>query len=312
MPGYGSPTSDPLNFGLSAGGHQGGYDPNPNWNYSFSSLRGPGTGTTSPLGAAKSATTFNLGSVGDIAKLTESLNAMNQAAQKTAQNNRIPNNPALEQQSSTNIGADLKGQLSPTELANLNQAAAERGVSSGIDPSSPNGNAAYLRALGTTEHERMLQGQSELTAAEGRNPIAPVIDSSKYTLTPGQAGELNLGYLTEADRVALERERLAAERFGGRSPGGSGGGGPPTQGGQPGTYGYTPPYGGPTGGDVLPKLDYNQQQWLGTLGTGYPTAGPSTEGGNAPNYANFGQGGQGYPGYDPQIDDYASFNYDQG
>lgn len=132
----------------------------------------------------------NLSAAPDLTSLTELINTLNRNAQTQANQARIPNDPALEQQSSANIGSELSGQLPSDVLRNIQQAAAERGVGIG-SPGSDNANTAMLRALGLDTLALQQQGQANLSSAVARNPAAPIFDPSKMLLTPAQKGELD-------------------------------------------------------------------------------------------------------------------------
>jgi hypothetical protein len=91
--------------------------------------------------------------------------------------------------------------------------------------------AAYERLLGLTSLDQIKSGETNLSAADARNPAAPIFDPATQLLTPNQAGSLALGQQrqnldaqAEADRVAMENARLALEaaRI---TPSGGGGGG---------------------------------------------------------------------------------------
>ena len=146
----------------------------------------------SALGSATEASGFNLGNSGNVQSISDLVNSINQAAQKSAQAARIPNNPALEAQSSTNIGSELAGQVPQDVMQILQQQAAERGVSSGVGADSPNANSAYLKALGLTSLQQQQTGQSNLSAADARNPAAPIFDPTSQIITPYQGAQLGL------------------------------------------------------------------------------------------------------------------------
>lgn len=191
---------------------------------------GVGTQNFSPYGSASEAQAFNFAGGANTQSISDLINSITRGAQSQALQARIPGGPALEEQSSANIGSELRGEL-PTDVLNrLRQASAERGVATG-SPGSPNTNAAYLRALGLTSLDLTGRGQAELTTAEGRNPAAPIYDPSAQLITPYQGAQLgaeqtrlNQEYQMERDRLAQERNRLAQQyAFSGR---GGGGGGP--------------------------------------------------------------------------------------
>jgi len=82
----------------------------------------------------------------------------------------LPNYLALAGQDSANIGNNLSGVVSPDVLYQLQQQAAERGISMG-SPLSDNSNSAYLRALGLTSMQLQQLGHTQLNEAIQRTPI---------------------------------------------------------------------------------------------------------------------------------------------
>ncbi len=119
------------------------------------------------------------------------LNQLNRSAQQASNVGRIPGESNLESQSSTNIGNELKGILPPDVLSLIRQQGAERGVAMG-SPGSDNANAATLRALGLTSLGLQEQGQTDLTAATGRNPGGPLVNLTGQLLSPAEAGYQNI------------------------------------------------------------------------------------------------------------------------
>lgn len=230
-------------------------------------------GGTSGVGPRKTATAaaseagkFNIGQASNIKNISDVINEINRTAQTAALRARIPGAAGLEKQSSELIRQELAGGV-PTDVQNLlAQQAAERGIGGVGAGTGQNVNAAYLRALGLTSLGQEQAGQQNLSAAYARNPAAAIFDPSSMLLTPSQSAQLELGYQSEADRVALERERLAAEAARGGRGGGGGGygyGGPdygasPYQYAEPGTYAYGPAGGGTTtGGTVRTNVPFD-------------------------------------------------------
>lgn len=161
----------------------------------------------------------NLGAAPNLQSLSDLVNSINRTAQQSANSARIPNNPALEQQSSANIGSELKGQIPGDVLSQLSQQAAERGVAIG-SPGSPNYTASLLRSLGLTSLDLQQRGQQNLSAADARNPGARLFDPTSQLLTPYQTGSLqNQANLTSLDFLRA----LTGGGGGGRSSGGGGG-----------------------------------------------------------------------------------------
>lgn len=231
----------------------------------------------------------------NLGQLTEYINSLQRTAQTLANQARIPGAAGLEAQSSENIGADLRGEIDPDTLRLMQQQAAERGVSR-VGAGSPNESAAYLQALGLTSYARKKAGQEELTGAYARNPAAPLFDPSKMLLTPAEADQLRLDQerlrlagVTEANRTALEQQRLAQDAVLRPS------GGAYTRGGGGGGFGAgtssVPDYSGVIG-DPRPRYDttgatgqvlgkpytFGQEQWWESIGYGNKGQGsPETE-----------------------------------
>jgi len=178
----------------------------------------------SALGSGYQASNFNLGEAGNVSQISDLINTINRSAQKTALQARIPNNPALETQSSQNINEELQGQVPADVIRLLGQQAAERGVGSGIGPTSANANAEYLRSLGLTSLQQMQEGQRNLTAADARNPAAPLFDPSTELITPyqgallGEQGQgLNVQTINNLNNASLRQQQLN-RTFGYQSP----------------------------------------------------------------------------------------------
>lgn len=226
---------------------------------------------SSPLGSAYQAQPFNLGQSGNLTQLSDLINSINRNAQTQNLQARIPNAPALEAQSSANIGSELQGQLPQDVMNLLGQQAAERGVGTGIGADSQNASAAYLRALGQTSLQQEQLGQQNLTSAYARNPAAPLFDTGSQVISPlnlAQIQEQGLG-LNAQIQSQLANQNLAQQRI--------------NQG-----YGYSYPqysYGSPTTGnsitgqDLLPAdtttastgggIDYIQAPWTSSLSNAY-------------------------------------------
>lgn len=194
-------------------------------------------GSGMPNNNAGGATGINPVNGMDLTTLTNYINGLNRSGQAAANAARIPNAAGLETQSSANIGSELRGQLPADVLRLLQQQGAERGVATGT-VGSPNNNAAYLQALGLTSLGLEQTGQQNLSSAVARNPAAPIFDPVSQLMTPYQSSELALQRQSEADRMALEQQRLALEAAHAGGGGGGGGG-----------------YRGGGGGGGLPSLD---------------------------------------------------------
>lgn len=209
----------------------------------------------------------------NLTDLTSYINSLNVAGQTAANQARIPGEAGLETQSSGLIGQELSGQLPEDVIRQLQQQGAERGVATGT-AGSPNNNAAYLQALGLNSLQLEQTGESNLTAAEGRNPAAPIYNPATQLMTPEQSAQLGLQQeslglqaQSEADRVALQEQEMAqqaalASAAGARAGGGTGTPAPAlsSSGGPPGL----------TGSDVLGSPEFSTADWWSSIGYGQP------------------------------------------
>jgi hypothetical protein len=241
-------------IGASPSGGGGGYNPQ--------------TSAYTGLATAQQAPASNLENASSITAITNLIDSLNRSAQTSANQARVPNAPALEQASSGNIGSELSGQIPASVLAQIGEAAGERGVATG-SPGSPNANAAWARALGLTSLDLTNMGQQNLSAAYARNPAAPLYDPSQMLLSPAQAGSLGL----QGAELGLNASRAG----GGGGGGGRGGGGYS----QPTTSTASTPYYGSyaTGDEYTPTPGFNSPDaatasaaWLNSiLGPNTPT-----------------------------------------
>ena len=107
-------------------------------------------------------------------------------AQQAYLNSTIPGYQSLLQQSLQNTQQQLAGQV-PQDVQNqIAQAAAERGVSTGM-PGAPASNAAMLQALGQTSMQQQQTGTANLQAL--MKQLAP--DVSQFVVTPAQQEQVN-------------------------------------------------------------------------------------------------------------------------
>lgn len=207
----------------------------PGFGYSITPTAGPswyGAGAAPNVSQTRTPTTPNLpvnaiptpSSVGALSNLSKQINDMLLAGTKAAQGARIPGGAGLEAASSKVIGSELAGAV-PDDVINLLK---QQGAEAGVGGTNPN--AAYLRLLGITSMDQVKAGEANLTAADARNPAAPIFDPATQLLTPNQSGNLalgqqqqNLAAQSEADRVALEQQRIALEAAR-LTPSGGGGG----------------------------------------------------------------------------------------
>lgn len=174
--------------------------------------------TGAPLASSYQQQSFDIQNQDRTGQISDLVNTINRNAQTQANQARIPNNPALETQSSTNIGSELAGQVPQDVMNLLGQQAAERGVATG-DVGGPNANAAYLRALGLTSLEQEQLGQQNLSAADTRNPGASIYDTGQQILTPYQGeqtgltiGNQNIQAFQDLMQNQLAQQKLALQQ----------------------------------------------------------------------------------------------------
>ena len=82
----------------------------------------------------------------------------------------LPGYANMVGQRSENALSMLKGQIPDDVITQISQGAAERGIMGGM-PSSPNSNAAYLRALGLTSIDMMGEGSKQLSQSIADTPV---------------------------------------------------------------------------------------------------------------------------------------------
>lgn len=168
----------------------------------------------------------NLSNPDWIKAMSEMITQINVDAQQKANAARIPNATGLEQKSSEDIGAALRGELPADVVTQLGQRAAERGVYSG-SPMGANTTADLMRSLGLTSLDLTNRGQEWLTAALGRNPGATPANTQALVTTPAQAEALalqrqnmELDYLARMAAIQAANRRTASG-YGGGVGGGS-------------------------------------------------------------------------------------------
>jgi len=175
----------------------------------------------------------NLSNPDWIKSLSEMISQINIDAQQKANAARIPGATGLEQKSTENIGAALRGEVPNDVYRQMAQRSAERGVSTG-NPMGANSTADIMRSLGLTSLGLQGQGQDWLTQALGRNPGATTANTQALVTTPAQAEALalqrenmQLDYLARmaAINAANNRSRAGYGYGGGGRPSGGGGGG---------------------------------------------------------------------------------------
>jgi hypothetical protein len=141
----------------------------------YSSAYGGKPTVPSPAASAAAATSGNLSNLSSLIGLGAEVNP----ATATQFYGNIPNYTGLNQQSSENIGAMLRGEV-PQDVANqIAQRAAERGVITG--QTSP---ASYLQALGLNSLQMQQQGEALLGQSVARNTRAPFYAPASGFISP--------------------------------------------------------------------------------------------------------------------------------
>lgn len=120
-----------------------------------------------------------------------------------------------------NIASDLKGEVSPDVMAELQQTAAEQGISTGGATG-----AAYLKALGLTSLGLEQTGQQDLQSILSSLPGARIAENPAFYTTTGQdleARQQNSLWAAAPNPMAAARAGLAATGAGYATGAGSGG-----------------------------------------------------------------------------------------
>lgn len=145
-----------------------------------------------PVSTAGQAISGNVGNFPGIASLGQQANQFTQGALTGAYQAGLPGYQNLISAASGNIASNLAGQIPADVQAQLARQAAERGVASGA-PGSPNSNAALMRALGLTSLDLQNLGQTQLTQAINRTPIAQQFNPAQFYVTPGEQQAAQFG-----------------------------------------------------------------------------------------------------------------------
>lgn len=149
----------------------------------WSAAYGGRPGTPDPSSSLGAAVAGNIGNLGQLYNLSRNVNQFNtaQAALPLARN--LPGYQSMIDQSSRNIGAELRGQVPGDVVNQLLRTAAERGLSAG---GGSNTNAAFLAAIGGTSLGMMQQGEQNLTGAIARTPMPQLFNPAGFFTSPEQ------------------------------------------------------------------------------------------------------------------------------
>lgn len=208
---------------------------------------------------------FAYGSIPDIPETTTNITRTTSGWTPT-----IPDYEILAPQASKLAETQMSGKLAPDVIAQIAQGAAERGVAIGA-PTSPNADAAYLRALGLTSQGLQQQGMANYLSLLSQSPRITTSEAQQILSN----NVLRAQMAAAPDPYAAAMANLAAQRRGLAAGGAAGGGGgypvsAPTSTYTPGSA-YTQPSGfygtvNPlTGQTVTPAYDIGAGDTLSTL-----------------------------------------------
>ena len=155
-------------------------------------------GIPNPVSTAGSAISGNLSNMYGISSLTEAADAASGAGVQSEYLNNLPDYMGMLNSASTNAATDLSGAVPQDVQSQLQQSAAERGVSTGQGPNSPNTNAAYLRALGLTSLGMQQTGMQDFNQLYQDTPTGTQFNPSSMMVTPEQEQAAQLAANQEA------------------------------------------------------------------------------------------------------------------
>lgn len=181
---------------------------------------------TTTAGQAVAGNQKDLGNIGSLTLGTDAITA--QGAQNAYLQN-LPDYAGMLQQASGNVAQELTGQV-PTDVANqIQTAAAERGIGSGMGAGSPNETASYLDSLGLTSLGEMQAGQQGFSSLMGSTPTGAQMNPTTMFTSPQdeQAAMTGQAYLNAAPNPVVSGilAMLASSTSMGGGMGGGGGGG---------------------------------------------------------------------------------------
>lgn len=148
------------------------------------SLYGQVPGVSNPLQSTTGAIEGNVADLGQNAKLAQGTDIISAEGAQLPYLMNLPGYQSMLNQDVTNTSQELSGQV-PQDVQNqIQEAAAERGVATGQDPSSPNNTAAYLQALGLTSLGEQQTGASNLSQLIGETPTGQQYSPESMFTTP--------------------------------------------------------------------------------------------------------------------------------
>lgn len=224
-----------------------------------------------PQSAQDAAISGNLGNIANLYNLATGVGSASGAGGAANLNTALPGATAALGTGLNLANSELGGQIDQPTINNLEQVAAERGVSTG-SISSPNSNAALMQALGRTTQGTEQLGMSNLSSLISAAPVGPQFNPNTQLIDPNTQLEqqnYNNALAAAPNPAAAGAANLAALKAGtsagvsaGTAPKALGGGssfGAPvsTAGGGTGSWGgivYGPQGGSVTGGNGA--MDY--------------------------------------------------------
>ena len=150
------------------------------------SIFGTKPATANPVSTAGQAISGNLGNLAGIYGLSTGADQASGAGVQSEYLANLPNYTGMLTQATQNVGQELGGQVPSDVQRQLQTAAAERGVTTGQGPNSPNTSAAYLQALGLNSENQMQQGMVGFNQLYQDTPTGPAFNPSSMFVTPEQ------------------------------------------------------------------------------------------------------------------------------
>jgi hypothetical protein len=159
-------------------------------------------GIPNPVSTAGSAISGNLSNMYGISNLTTAADTAGAQGVQSEYMSNLPDYMGMLTTATNNASQELSGQVPSDVISELQTAAAERGVSGGQGPNSPNTNAAYLRALGLDSLGMQQQGMKDFNTLYQDTPTGPQFNPSSMMVTPEQQ---------QAAQLAANQEAAAAD-----------------------------------------------------------------------------------------------------
>lgn len=152
----------------------------------LTSLYGSKPATENPVSSAGQAIQGNTQNLGLNSNLTLGTDTVSAEGAQLPFDLNLPGYQQMLGTSTGNTSAELQGQVPQDVVNQIQQAAAERGASTGQGSQSPNTNAQFLQSLGLTSQNEMGIGQSNLSQLIGETPTGTPFNPSSMFVTPQQ------------------------------------------------------------------------------------------------------------------------------